>query len=92
MRLKVREIKEISVRLNFSVLVDLNDSDAVQEEDISGPGLKTYPPFDGSFLTADRDVNRLESDFIQECGKRLLIRKDGSRNFSFDSGKEGFIE
>ena len=77
LRLKIREVEEISVRLNFSVLVNFQDTDAVQEEDISGLGLKTYPPFDGSFLTADRDVSRLESHFIQERGKRLLISKDG---------------
>ena len=63
--------------MNFSVLVNFQDTDALQEEDISGLGPKTYPPFDGSFLTADRDVNRLESQFIQERGKRLLISKDG---------------
>ena len=57
LRLKIRQIKEISGRLNFSVLINFHDTDALQEEDISGLGLKTYPPFDGSFLTADRDVN-----------------------------------
>src|ERR1041384_3772646 len=40
LRLKIREIKPLSIRLNLSVLVDLNDADAVDEEDISGLGLK----------------------------------------------------
>jgi hypothetical protein len=41
LRLKIREIKVLSVRLNFSIRVDLKDADAVHEEHISSLGLKT---------------------------------------------------
>jgi len=41
LRQKSRQIKELSLRLNFSLLVELEDADAFQEEDISGLGLKT---------------------------------------------------
>ena len=41
LRLKIRQIKVLAVRLNLAVLVDLKDADAVDEENISGLGLKT---------------------------------------------------
>src|ERR1044072_6900430 len=77
LRLKLRQIKPLSIRLNFSVLVDLNDANAVDEEHISGLGLETQPPFDGSFLTTDRHVKRLDSDLVQDSRERLLVSKDG---------------
>ena len=41
LRLKIREIKVFPVGLNFSLLVDPENADAVDEEDVSSPGLKT---------------------------------------------------
>ena len=41
LRQEVRVIKVLSVRLNFSVRVDLKDADAVHEEDVSSLGLET---------------------------------------------------
>ena len=41
LRLKIREIEVFSIRLNFPLLVDLEDADPVYEEDISRLGLKT---------------------------------------------------
>ena len=64
MRLEIRQVKVLSVRLNFSLLIDLKNADAVNEKDISRLGLKTQSPFDGSFLTSDRNVKRLDSDFF----------------------------
>ena len=41
LRLKIREIKVLSVGLNFSLLVDLKNTDTIDEEDISRLDLKT---------------------------------------------------
>lgn len=41
LRLKIRQIKVLSVGLNSSLLVDLEDADAVHEEDITRLGFKT---------------------------------------------------
>jgi len=41
LRLKIRQIKVLSIRLDLSLRVDLKDADALDKEDVSGPGLKT---------------------------------------------------
>ncbi len=41
LRLKIRQIEVLSVRLNFAVRVDLEDANAVDEENVSSLGLKT---------------------------------------------------
>src|ERR1051325_2090499 len=41
LRLKIRQVKVLSVRLNLSLLVDLENADAVHEEHLSGLRLET---------------------------------------------------
>ena len=41
LRQEIRQIKELSLRLNFPLLVELEEADAFQEEDLSGLGCKT---------------------------------------------------
>jgi hypothetical protein len=38
---EIRQVEELSLRLNFPLLVELEEADAFQEEDIPGLGLKT---------------------------------------------------
>ena len=69
MRQKILEVKELFLRLNFPILVELEKPDAFQEEDISGLGRKTYPPFDGSFLAAHPDVEGVKFELIENRGE-----------------------
>lgn len=41
LRQKILQIKELSLQLNFPLLIELEEADAVEEEDLSGSGLKT---------------------------------------------------
>ena len=41
LRQEIGQVEELSLRCNLPLLVELEDADAVQEEDIAGLGLKT---------------------------------------------------
>ena len=70
-RQKIRQIKELFQCLNFSVLVELEEADAFQEEGFSGFGRKTVPPFDGGFLTAHPDIQGVEFHLTKKNRERF---------------------
>ena len=41
LRQEIRQVEELFLRLNFPFLVELEEADAVDEEDVSGLSLKT---------------------------------------------------
>ena len=53
---EIIEIEELSLQFDLPLLIQPEEADAFQEENISGLGDETYPPFDSRFITTHLDV------------------------------------
>jgi hypothetical protein len=74
---KILQVKELFLYLNLPILIELEEADTFQEEDVSRLGGKTYPPFDGGFLTTHPDVERVEFELVEDSGERSRVSGDG---------------
>src|SRR5688500_8271919 len=85
LRHKILQIEELSLQLNLTFLVQLEEADAFQEENMSSLRRETYPPRHSGFLTAHFDVEGVEFQLIEKRGEAFQISREDRKSTRLNS-------